>query len=181
MRPQRLSFVTLSGAMLLALASPDWAGDLASPCGNCRVSVGIGETYHFWARTGGIVVPVTFTWARDRYELGAFRMATSQDLEFQDRRPDRRVARPYWGFSATRRWELAGPAAARFFIGLGASYKTETDELNSTHWNFAEQLGIRFRLTRAGAGLELCLRHWSNAGLKLPNHGQDFFTLSYVF
>ena len=66
-------------------------------------------------------------------------------------------------------------------IGLGGSYKGETDELSSTHWNFAAQLGIRLRLTRGGEALELWLRHWSNAGLRLPNHGQDFFTLSYVF
>lgn len=181
MQPQRLTFVALMGAMLFAQPSPSRGGQLSSLCGHCQMSVGVGETYHFWTRTGGIVVPVTFTWDRDRYELGLFRMATRQRLEFQDRLPDRRVARPYWGFSATRRWELAGPAAARLFIGVGGSYKTETDELNSTHWNFAEQLGVRLRLTREDAALELCLRHWSNAGLKLPNHGQDFFTLSYVF
>jgi len=167
--------------MLCALASPGWAADPSGLCGYCQVSVGAGETYHFWARTGGIVVPVAFTWDRDRYELGVFRIATRQELEFRGRAPDRGVARPHWGFSATRRWELAGPRPVRFFIGVGTAYKTETDELNSTHWNFAEQLGVRISLTRRGAGLELCLRHWSNAGLRLPNHGQDFFTLSYVF
>jgi len=181
MRPQRLTFVASMAAMLCALASPALAADLSALCGYCQVSVGVGETYHFWARTGGTVVPLTFTWDQDRYELGAFRMATRQELEFQGMAPDRRVARPHWGFSATRRWELAGPRAVRFFIGLGAAYKTETDELNSTRWNFAEQLGVRIRLNRGRQGLELCLRHWSNAGLRLPNHGQDFFTLTYVF
>jgi hypothetical protein len=145
------------------------------------MSVGIGETYHFWARTGGIVVPVTFIWDRDRYELGVFRIASRQELEYRRQPPDRRVARPYWGFSAIRRWELLGPPAARLFIGLGGSYKTEIDELSSTHWNFAGELGFRLRLGRGGEGLELCLRHWSNGGMRLPNHGQDFFTLTYVF
>lgn len=181
MRRPRIPVVSAMGATLLAFASLARADGLSRLCGGCRVAVGIGETYHFWARTGGIVVPVAFNWGRGRYELGVFRMATRQELEYRGEVPDRRVARPYWGFSATRRWELLGPPAARLFIGLGVAYKTETDELTSTHWNFAEQLGFRFRLGRGGHGLELCLRHWSNAGLRLPNHGQDFFTLTYVF
>lgn len=180
MRAPGLPLVSLMGAMLLALSPHARAGGLSRMCGYCQMSVGVGDTYRFWARTGGIVVPVTFTWDRDRYELGVFRFATRQELEYQDREPDRRVAGPYWGFSASRRWELFGPPAARFFIALGASYKTETDELNSTHWNFGGQLGVRFGPAR-GNDLELCLRHWSNAGLRLPNHGQDFLTLSYVF
>ena len=180
MRPPGLLVVTLVGAMLCAPFARARAEDL-SWCGHCRMSAGVGETYHFWSRTGGLVVPVTFTWDRDRYELGVFRFSTRQELEFHDAAPDRAVARPYWGISAARRWELAGPRAARFFIGLGVSYKSEADALNSTHWNFAPQFGVRFRLSPRGAGLELCLRHFSNGGLRLPNHGQDFLTLTYVF
>lgn len=172
--------VSLIGAMLWMLGRPAGATDLSWMCGYCQVSAGVGETYHFWGRTGGIVVPVTLTWDRDRYELGAFRFTTRQELEYDGREPDKRVARPYWGFSVARRWELFGPADARFFIGLGASYKADVDRLNSTHWNFAPQIGVRFRLT-SRSGLELCLRHFSNAGLRLPNRGEDFFTLTYVF
>lgn len=181
MRLPSLLVVSAVGAMLCAPGPRARAAGLSWMCGYCRISAGVGETYHFWARTGGIVVPVTLTWDRDRYELGVFRFTTRQELEYYDRAPDRRVARPYWGISAVRRWELFGPPAARFFIGLGASYKTEADSLNSTHWNFAPQLGVRFRLRHGGASLELCLRHFSNAGLRLPNHGEDFFTLTYVF
>lgn len=173
-------FVPLLGATLFALSSHARASDPSWICGRCQMSVGAGETYHFWARTGGIAVPVALTWDHDRYELAAIRFATRQRLEYRDRAPDRRVARPYWGFSATRRWALFGPPVARFFVGLGASYKTETDELNSTHWNIGGQLGVRFRLAHE-QGLELCIRHWSNGGIHLPNHGQDFLTLSYVF
>ncbi|SRR5579883_1091545 len=181
MRRPRIPVVSAIGALLVALASSARADGLSRRCGYCRLGVGIGETYHFWARTGGIVVPVILTWGRDRYELAVFRIATRQELEYRRQPPDHRVARPYWGFSATRRWELLGSPTGRLFIGVGASYKTETDELNSTHWNFAEQLGFRFRLARGAEGLELCLRHWSNAGIRLPNHGQDFFTVTYVF
>lgn len=181
MRPPGLLVVSLMSAILCVSARAARAEDLSWLCGYCRMSAGIGETYHFWARTGGIVVPVTLTWDHDRYELGAFRFTTRQELEYDGDAPDRRVARPYWGFSAVRRWELFGPRAARFFIGLGASYKTEVDELSSSHWNFAPELGVRFTLSQGGAGLELCLRHFSNGGLHRPNHGQDFFTLTYVF
>ena len=31
-----------------------------------------------------------------------------------------------------------------------------------------------------GTTIELVMRHWSNAGLKLPNHGQDFATLTFT-
>ena len=181
MRPPGLLVVSLIGTLLSLHAAPAGGEDLSWVCGHCQMSVGAGETYHFWGRTGGIVVPITFTWDRDRYELGAFRFTTRQKLEYDNRLPDRRVARPYWAFSAARRMELVGPRGTRVFIGLGASYKTETDKLNSTHWNFAPQLGVRFRLTPQGAGLELCLRHFSNGGLRLPNRGQDFFTVTYVF
>jgi hypothetical protein len=180
MRPPGILVFPFLGAVLLALISPARAEGLSWVCGYCRISAGVGETYHFWARTGGIVAPVTFLWDDERYELGIFRFATRQELEYQKQEPDRKVANSYWGFSANRRFELFGPPSARVFIGIGASYKNETDELNSTRWNFAEQLGVRFSLP-GHAGLELCLRHWSNAGIKLPNHGQDFFTLSYVF
>lgn len=181
MRPRLLPVIPLMGAMLIARSIPAHASSLSWMCGYCQMSVGAGETYHFWARTGGMVVPVTLTWDRDRWEVGAFRFTTRQELEFQDHEPDRRVARPYWAFSASRRIGLFGPPAARVFLGLGASYKTETDDLSSTHWDIAGQLGIRFRLDRGGDSLEVCLRHFSNGGLRRPNHGQDFFTLSYVF
>jgi Lipid A 3-O-deacylase (PagL) len=74
-----------------------------------------------------------------------------------------------------------GEQGAKFFFGLGGAYKTETDELNGSHLNFAEQLGVRFTRCAAGAGFELALRHMSNAGLKRPNKGQDFVTVIYVF
>jgi len=95
--------------------------------------------------------------------------------------PAHRVADPYWGFSASRRWRLFGPASVPVFLGVGVSYKTEHDGLVSTRWNFAEQLGVQFRFKGGASAVELCVRHWSNAGLRLPNRGQDFVTLTYAF
>ncbi|MBV8876778.1 MAG: acyloxyacyl hydrolase, partial [Gammaproteobacteria bacterium] len=94
--------------------------------------------------------------------------------------PPRRFAYPYWGFSLSRRWRLVRLGALGLYLGLGASYKTETDKLDSTRWNFAEQLAFRWERAH-GPSLELSIRHWSNAGIKLPNRGQDFAVLTLVF
>ena len=37
---------------------------------------------------------------------------------------------------------------------------------------------MRFRFPGNRAVAELTVRHWSNAGIRLPNHGQDFGTLT---
>src|ERR1700733_987066 len=37
-------------------------------CESCEVEVGAGETYHYWATTGSLVIPVTVTWSDNRYE-----------------------------------------------------------------------------------------------------------------
>jgi hypothetical protein len=37
---------------------------------------------------------------------------------------------------------------------------------------------LRFRLPGNRAIADLTVRHWSNAGIRLPNHGQDFATLT---
>jgi hypothetical protein len=34
-------------------------------------------------------------------------------------------------------------------------------------------------MPKKGMTIELVGRHWSNGGLKLPNHGQDFATLTF--
>jgi hypothetical protein len=39
---------------------------------------------------------------------------------------------------------------------------------------------VRLRLPRSGSSVEFAMRHWSNGGVKLPNHGQDFATLTFL-
>src|ERR1700730_13717712 len=51
-------------------------------------------------------------------------------------------------------------------------------EVPCIRWDFASQLGLRFRLPGSRAMAELTMRHWSNGGIRLPNHGQDFATLT---
>jgi len=161
-----------------AAAAPVAADSAHGFCGDCQLQLGIGDTYHIGGSTGGVVVPVTLTWDQGRYELGWFRMTTGQSLFDSSLQSQIEAARPYWAVSASRRWQLMRWRYGRVFFGFGASYKDETDGLNSTHWNFAEQLGVRITPTRT-TSIELALRHWSNARLRLPNRGQDFVTLTY--
>jgi hypothetical protein len=92
------------------------------------------------------------------------------------------LAEPYWGISASRRWRLVTQPTWRLFFGFGVSYKTQEDALNATHWNFPSSLGVRLNHIRGrGPEMELALRHWSNAGIRTPNRGQDFFTVTIAF
>jgi hypothetical protein len=147
-------------------------------CETCEVQLGLGGTYHFWGTTGGVVIPVTLNWNDSRYELGFFRVTTQQVL-YDSHSPDGRLmADPYWGMSLSRRWRLYERGPTRLFFGFGFAAKTKSDQLSSTRLDFAEQLGVRFRLPGNRVVGELTMRHWSNGGIRLPNHGQDFATLT---
>ena len=148
-------------------------------CLSCEVQMGLGGTYHFWGSTNGVVLPLTVSWHENRYEVGVFRMANEQTLNKADA-PSKLMAAPYWGASASRRWTLLDRGPVRAFFGFGLAYRTQSDTLSATHWDFASQLGLHVRLPRAGSAMELTLRHWSNGGVKLPNHGQDFATLTFL-
>ena len=179
-RPRRavvgLALVWLLSASMLVLTRDASA---MTPCDGCELLLGLGDTYHFWADTGALVVPATLTLDHDRYELGVFRVTSQQTLfEHLWGRPHV-MADPYWGFSASRRWQLTARPTWRLLFGFGVSYKTEEDLLNATHWNFAEQLVLRLNRPFGGRhDMEFAIRHWSNAGMRCPNRGQDFFTVS---
>jgi Lipid A 3-O-deacylase (PagL) len=151
------------------------AARAAEICSGCEIQTGLGGTYHFWDSTEGLVLPFTLSWHENRYELGVFRMASRQMIN-----DNQWLADPYWGVSASRRWRLLERGPVRAFFGFGLSYRSETDVLSATRWNFASQLGVRVRLPRRGTAVELAMRHWSNAGVKEPNHGQDFVTLTFL-
>ncbi len=129
--------------------------------------------------TGGVVIPLTLTWDQDRYEFGAFRMATSQGFYSPKFQAHLQTADPYWGVSASRRWALVRRPGWRLFFGFGAAYRSEQDSLTGSHLDFAEQLGLRVSPSPSTA-FELTVRHWSNAGLRKPNRGQDFATLTFT-
>jgi len=169
------------GLLLLLLVCAQYAPQSAvahSLCESCEVQVGLGGTYHYWGTTGGVVLPVAVTWSENRYELEFVRVTTQQTLRESGSRTARLMADPYWGVSLSRRWRLFERGPVMGFVGLGMAGKTRSDALSTTRWDFASQLGLRFRLPGNRAMGELTLRHWSNGGIRLPNHGQDFATLT---
>jgi hypothetical protein len=174
----------LALALALAIGTAPAPSHAAVPlvCNDCELFLGIGNTYHFWGDTGGLVIPATLTFDQDRYEVGVFRMTSRQTLYEEIWGKTRVLAEPYWGISATRRWRLVVRPTWRLFFGFGASYKTEEDLLNATHWNFAEQFVLRLHHPSGGGpDMEFAIRHWSNAGIRCPNRGQDFFTVTVAF
>ena len=164
--------------LLVCAACAPRCADAQSLCDSCEVQVGLGGTYHFWGTTGGVVLPVAVTWSENRYELGFVRVTTQQTLHESRSRNQRLMADPYWGVSLSRRWQLFDRGPVKGFFGFGLAGKTKSDVLSATRWDFASQLGLRFRLPGSRAMAELTMRHWSNGGVRLPNHGQDFATLT---
>jgi hypothetical protein len=164
--------------LLVCAAGAPRSADAQSLCESCEVQVGLGGTYHYWGTTGGVVLPVAVTWSENRYELGIVRVTTQQTLHESRLRNERLMADPYWGVSLSRRWQLFERGPVKGFFGFGLAGKTKSDVLSATRWDFASQLGLRFRLPGNRAMAELTMRHWSNGGIRLPNHGQDFATLT---
>ena len=123
-------------------------------------------------------MPVTINWDQGRYEFGVFRFTDEQLIPAPGTHKERLMAHPYWGASLSRRWQIFERGPVKGFFGFGLAGRSESDELSTTRWDFASQLGLRFPLPVDGVIGELTVRHWSNAGIKLPNHGQDFATLT---
>jgi hypothetical protein len=121
---------------------------------------------------------VTVTWSDNRYEFGVFRFTNQQLLRLPGTHYDRNAADPYWGASLSRRWQLFERGRVKGLVGFGLAGRSASDTLSATRWDFASQLELRFRLPGNRAIADLTVRHWSNGGIRLPNHGQDFATLT---
>jgi hypothetical protein len=72
--------LTIGLLWTVALLFRPCVADSAVICGGCELSLGVGDTYHLWGRTGGLVLPATLTWGHGQYEVGVFRMSTAQKL-----------------------------------------------------------------------------------------------------
>jgi hypothetical protein len=58
-----------------------------------------------------------------------------------------------------------------FFIDFGLGYAEKLSDATSSHVQFRENFGLAYKKAR------LYLRHMSNAGIKLPNRGEDALVL----
>jgi Lipid A 3-O-deacylase (PagL) len=163
-------------AALAALVTPRARAD--DFCATCELQLGMGTAFHFWGYNNSLVIPAAFNFDQDRWELAVFRFPSTQHFWVPVFVYDVQWAKPYWAASFTRRLELFRYEHWRLFLGLGAAYKTQENRQIASLWNFSEQGGLRLRPTR-GYTIELAYRHFSNAGLKKPNHGQDFATLTF--
>jgi Lipid A 3-O-deacylase (PagL) len=178
-RAASAAFIKVGFLALLVFAV--WAppsADAQSLCGGCEVQIGLGGSYHYWGTTGSLVLPVSETWSESRYEIGIFRFTGQQLLPLPGTHKERHMANPYWGASLSRRWQIFERGPVLGYFGFGLAGGTESDELSATRWDFASQLGLRFHLPSNRAIAALTMRHWSNGGVRLPNHGQDFATLT---
>jgi hypothetical protein len=140
-----------------------------------RFAIGDGITYQYDGTKAASLALASYTWDDDRYELGAFRFLTGQI------RKNNLLAGPNWIFEGSRRFTLIERSGVTVFAGLGGAYKNDTDRIDGSHLNFAEQLGWRTPRVANGGQIEFAIRHVSNAGLKKPNKGQDFVTVAYIF
>jgi hypothetical protein len=165
-----------------AQAADDGGFNPFAPCPKCQLLIGAGASYQFWGWSDGLVLPITLELDESRWELGAFRIATRQiAIGHGYPPPDYTSAPPFWGFSAMRRWQFLHRSWLRLYAGFGASYKTETDTLDSTRLNFSYLAAVRFDLGHSGSLIEISTRHWSNAYVKKPNIGENFLTISYSY
>src|ERR1700730_6907592 len=133
-------------------------------CQSCEVQVGLGGTYHYWGTTGSLVLPVSLTWSDNRYELAAFRFTDQQLVPLPGTHRGRLMADPYWGVSLSRRWRLFDHGPVQGYFGFGLAGRSESDELSVTRWDFAEQLGLRFRLLGNPVIEDGLRRNWANGG-----------------
>jgi len=168
------------GSGYRAARSPDGPRRAFSPCAQCEFHVGVGGTYNRFGGTEGVVIPMTVSWDRNRWEFGVFHFSEQYSSDNPEN-VDELVARPYWGASLSRRFQLIERGPLRAIFGFGVSYRTETDVLSATHWNFSSQLGLRYQSSHFPAVIELSARHWSNGGVRHPNRGQDFTILTVRF
>ena len=60
-------------------------------------------------------------------------------------------------------------------VGVGVAYLQNVDEYNGSHPNFTLSASCRFGKWRG------TIRHFSNAGTKMPNRGRDMFYISRAF
>ncbi len=137
--------------------------------------------------TTGVVAGATWDWAWQR-PLGRGLLTGYHELALGHWRSDTGIADrgsfTQFGATPALRYWPAGEAVRWFAeAGIGLNvldpvYRTR-DKSFSTALNFGDHLGVGYRSPQAGWEASLRLQHFSNAGLRKPNPGEDFLQLRW--
>jgi hypothetical protein len=111
--------------------------------------VGSTVEYHFDGTSSTRIGVLTWTWDRDRFEFSACRFI---DVQVQG---GIALAHPNWTYEMSTRWTFIHHPKVKIFLGLGGAYKGETDDINGSRLNLAEQV-VAFHALRGGT--EICFR-----------------------
>ena len=167
----------LLAAAMLALAAPNVRAE--DFCSTCEVQLGLGGTYHWVGWSHGIVAPIIFTFDHDRWEFGRLPLHQGTGL---------------LRLHLRRRYPFRGSLLGLFLRAPAGAVPAKALGVFCGGWGLVQNragpavfLLVEFRRRgracgssrRQGWTIELVGRHWSNGGLKLPNHGQDFATLTF--
>ncbi|MEO7150865.1 MAG: acyloxyacyl hydrolase [Burkholderiaceae bacterium] len=81
----------------------------------------------------------------------------------------------YWPTGETRRWFVEAGIGAHLLTPV---YRTH-DKTFSTRFNFGDHVGLGYRAVASTTEWSLRLQHFSNAGIRSPNPGENFVQLRW--
>lgn len=180
--PSRLA---LAVALLAALGPGGVrAGDLLHP-DSAFAQLGLAEHAHT------LVVGATWDWDwRRRWRAGLVTGYWEVSIGRWESHRDGPTSSAFVtqaGITPVLRYEPADDAAASWFVeaGIGANLVVPLYESGakrfSTRFNFGNHLAVGRRFgARRGHELALRLQHFSNAGIRRPNPGENFVQLRYA-
>lgn len=180
--------MTTAAALLLALAG---AGAAAQPVADASPAIYVegGQTLHGGANSQMAGIGVMLPWAPNPSWRGGARSFYWDLFASQWRGPydGGRRSISQIGAIATWRYRFDGGASPWFVEGgLGVSvmdrlYRTDGRSF-STAFQFTEAIGAGYSFgTNGRHELSLRLQHFSNAGIKKPNPGENFVRLRYAY
>ena len=141
--------------------------------------------------TFGATVGLNWFWAQPikmgRLNLRGYWEASLSEWSYPTESERRTAGLVQLGLIPVLRWQADGGASPWFAeAGIGATlttavYQTERKRF-STRFNFGDHLAVGRSFGPARAHeLSVRLEHFSNAGIKQPNPGENFFQMRYLF
>jgi lipid A 3-O-deacylase len=160
-------------AMLVAVSHIVLADELGMVAGGLDGYLGLALNYQSAALWQGTLVTRPLDVSLE-YSLGRVQAPAGQS--------NRNLA--HIGLTPFARWWLTSNTGAELGVGANVFSGTRLGDKNiSTAFQFGSSLGLFHRLEHSPWLFGLRLTHYSNAGIKEPNSGQNYVQLraSYVF